>query len=57
MTKRMLYIQTLHIYGMIFLEKGVAVLTKENIWLKPNFNLFSFVEEKKVSVFSAMAYG
>jgi len=48
--------QTLHIYGMIFLEKGVTVLTKENRWLKPNFSLFSFVEEKKVSVFSAMAH-
>jgi hypothetical protein len=41
---------------MIFLEKGVAVLTKENIWLKPDFSLFSFVEKKKVSVFSAMAH-
>jgi hypothetical protein len=41
---------------MIFLEKGVAVLTKENRWLKHNFSLFSFVEEKKVSVFSAMTH-
>jgi len=52
----MLYIQTLHIYGIIFLEKGVAVLTKENRWLKLNFSLFSFVEEKKLSVFSAMVH-
>jgi hypothetical protein len=41
---------------MIFPEKGVAVLTKENRWLKPNFSLFSLVEKKKVWVFSAMAH-
>jgi hypothetical protein len=41
---------------MIFLGKGVVVLTMENIWLKLNFSLFSFVEEKKASVLSAMAH-
>jgi hypothetical protein len=41
---------------MIFLGKGVAALTKENRWLKPNFGPLSFVEEKKVPVLSAMAH-
>ena len=41
---------------MLFLRKGVAVLTKENRWLKPNFRLLFFVEEEKVPVSGTKAH-
>ena len=50
------YRHPIYVYAMLFLRKGVAVLTKENRWLKPNFRLLFFVEEEKVPVSGTKAH-